>query len=74
MYREIVRNFGPHHVRVFTIHPQAGELYRGRIVRCRRRGGWQCRWEVYDFDHYLVAEVVGDSWTPSPYSWTLPRR
>jgi hypothetical protein len=59
MSRRIIRDFNPRNIRVATIHPQVGQLPRGRIVPLAP-DGWQGRWQVIDADHEQVGEVVGD--------------
>jgi hypothetical protein len=59
--RTVVRDFGKRFVRVATVHPQFGELDRGRIYP-QHTAGWQGAWEVIDCDHEQVGDgpVVGD--------------
>jgi hypothetical protein len=59
--RTVVRTFTARSVRVATVHPQFGELDRGRIYP-RRAAGWRGAWEVIDCDHEQVGDgpVVGD--------------
>lgn len=59
--RAVVRTFTARFVRVATVHPQFGELDRGRIYPLRA-AGWQGAWEVIDCDHAQVGDgpVVGD--------------
>jgi hypothetical protein len=59
--RTVVRTFTARFVRVATVHPQFGELDRGRIYP-RPAAGWRGAWEVIDCDHEQVGDgpVVGD--------------
>jgi hypothetical protein len=59
--RTVVRTFTARFVRVATVHPQFGELDRGRIYP-QPAAGWRGAWEVIDCDHRQVGDVpvVGD--------------
>ena len=59
--RTVVRTFTARFVRVATVHPQCGQLDRGRIYP-RPTAGWRGAWEVIDCDHRQVGDglIVGD--------------
>lgn len=53
---------GPLKAIVETRHPQVGMLRRGTVTRIpsRPEDGALGRWQLIDYDHTLLGEVVGD--------------
>lgn len=59
MTRTVLRRFGPRSITVTTVHPQHGELDRGRIYPqpgCGTQGVWQ----IATADHEPLDNVTGD--------------
>lgn len=61
MTRTIRRTWTRAGMTVSTVHPQYGELYRGRIRAVRTDGAQACgRWDVIDNDSVHHGVVTGD--------------